>query len=604
MKNPRIRHIIKKQLLEVDYPPQEDGRAFQKRLSNLYWRDLLPIIERICDEISPPGQIHRIERLEIDLGQIPIDRLENEIRRQFEEQFRRQLRSGIRYKGSGVLSSNMPLSSFEGFENKEQGRIPAAKGGQPGEVNLSEMPASSIWELFSYFVDTGLLPWWAEGNDPQLLDRSLEQLILHLPLQLKQQFAIWWQNTSKRNRLVNELSDEAFISFSERFLPRAYQKAVLPALKLASKERLALAKSARQSWSTFRKIFWTEAFYYLLQSPPALVDFVEGLLKQLQGLPSPVEVAEIEALTSFIKDKKSWQERQKEEEIEFPTGEVDPSSLEYKSDQGYSRHSNISKSVADNSPEEKFASQENTPVDNQQFDIGSTQGARDSESNSAQSDKEKSSLDKDFPAGQKAKSKKEEKWVDVDLSGKNEKWPEKRSDSPRSTFNLSKEIYVNNAGLVILWPFLSRFFTERQLVNEKAFVDLIRQQRAVHLLQGIATGTDSAPEYLLPLNKLLCGLPLPEPLEAADPLTEEELEACENFLEKVIASAPILHDMSVMGFRGSFLLREGVLKAQPGQWQLNVKRETYDIVLDRFPWPFNFVKLPWMEQLLYVEWYE
>ncbi|MGB1017237.1 MAG: contractile injection system tape measure protein, partial [Nannocystaceae bacterium] len=73
-------------------------------------------------------------------------------------------------------------------------------------------------------------------------------------------------------------------------------------------------------------------------------------------------------------------------------------------------------------------------------------------------------------------------------------------------------------------------------------------------------------------------------------------------LEAVILRAPILKKMSVAGLRGSFLLRPGVLRVRDGTWLLQVERQGYDVVVDRFPWSFLWVKLPWMHEPLQVEW--
>ena len=69
-----------------------------------------------------------------------------------------------------------------------------------------------------------------------------------------------------------------------------------------------------------------------------------------------------------------------------------------------------------------------------------------------------------------------------------------------------------------------------------------------------------------------------------------------------VQQAPILNEMSIAGFRGSFRLRKGELGARDGNWLLRVERETHDIVLDRFPWSVQVVKLPWMESRMQVEW--
>ncbi|CAK0757053.1 hypothetical protein CCP3SC15_2220003 [Gammaproteobacteria bacterium] len=161
---------------------------------------------------------------------------------------------------------------------------------------------------------------------------------------------------------------------------------------------------------------------------------------------------------------------------------------------------------------------------------------------------------------------------------------------------------MGNAGLVILWPFLVQFFGRLSLLEKNHFIDEVTRQRGVVLLQYLASADDSPPEYLLPLNKLLCGMAQEAVFEAEKLLSEEEISECDTFLEAVIAQAPILNQMSIQGFRGSFLLRAGILEVRDGAWLLRVERETYDLVLDRFPWSFTWVKLPWMETPLQVEW--
>ena len=80
------------------------------------------------------------------------------------------------------------------------------------------------------------------------------------------------------------------------------------------------------------------------------------------------------------------------------------------------------------------------------------------------------------------------------------------------------------------------------------------------------------------------------------------IEECSNLLTAVIAQAPILRNMSIAGFRHTFLQREGVLRTRDGAWLLQVENLTHDIVLGRFPWSWEWVKLPWMDTALRVEW--
>jgi hypothetical protein len=171
------------------------------------------------------------------------------------------------------------------------------------------------------------------------------------------------------------------------------------------------------------------------------------------------------------------------------------------------------------------------------------------------------------------------------------------------SFSETDELPVGNSCLVILWPFLGNFFIRLGLLDEeRRFRDAAARQRAAGLLQMLASGEASPPEYLLPLNKVLCGLGLTEVFDFGPDLLESEAQECVDLLEALIAQAPILRDMTPDGLRGSFLLRPGVLSASDGLWLLRVERQTYDIILERFPWSWEWVKLPWMEAPLRVEW--
>ncbi|HEY8037542.1 MAG TPA: contractile injection system tape measure protein [Methylobacter sp.] len=172
----------------------------------------------------------------------------------------------------------------------------------------------------------------------------------------------------------------------------------------------------------------------------------------------------------------------------------------------------------------------------------------------------------------------------------------------RPAFSDADAVYINNAGLCILWPFLGSFFERLELVQDGRFHNQAAKQRAASLLHYLTTEELNPPEYLLPFNKLLCAMAIDDVFDLAAPLTAAQTEACDELLGAVIGNAPILNNMSINGFRGSFLLRQGSLSASEGSWLLRVERETYDLVLERFPWSWQWFKLPWMEYPIRVEW--
>jgi hypothetical protein len=163
-------------------------------------------------------------------------------------------------------------------------------------------------------------------------------------------------------------------------------------------------------------------------------------------------------------------------------------------------------------------------------------------------------------------------------------------------------IYLNQAGLVLLHPFLRPYFEDVGLLREDHFQDATCQQTAIYLLHYLATRQTDAPEYELVLPKLLCGWPLNEPVMSPE-LPPAALQEAEHLLQTVIDYWQALKSTSADGLREGFLQRQGKLaRTGDNAWKLQVEQQSIDILLSRLPWGISVVKLPWMETLLMVEW--
>jgi hypothetical protein len=161
-------------------------------------------------------------------------------------------------------------------------------------------------------------------------------------------------------------------------------------------------------------------------------------------------------------------------------------------------------------------------------------------------------------------------------------------------------IYIENAGLIILHPFLPQLFTA---LGISAATELLQPQRALCLLHFLTTGQVIAPEYELILPKILCNVPLETPVESDVELTDDERKEADALLEAVIRHWEVLRNTSGDGLRGTFLLRHGKVSLRDdGDWLLQVEAQSFDILLDRLPWGISMIKLPWMEKMLWVEW--
>jgi hypothetical protein len=169
-------------------------------------------------------------------------------------------------------------------------------------------------------------------------------------------------------------------------------------------------------------------------------------------------------------------------------------------------------------------------------------------------------------------------------------------------------IWVADAGQVLLMAYAERLFKQQGLLDQGRFIDSTAQARAVQCLQTLCHGEGPVDEAQTVLSRLLCGVSPTELLPAVDPLPPDSVALLEQLLQAVITHWKAVGHTSVAGLRESFLQREGRLQRdripadEPPRWHLRVQARGFDVLLDRLPWSFQTIRLPWMQGALHVEW--
>lgn len=163
-------------------------------------------------------------------------------------------------------------------------------------------------------------------------------------------------------------------------------------------------------------------------------------------------------------------------------------------------------------------------------------------------------------------------------------------------------LFVNNAGIVILGAFLPTYFSRLELLDGKEFKNQEAIYKAIHLLQYLVTGETENFEYDLSLHKIICGIEVSEPIPYNVELTPKELEISESLIEGAIEQWAVIGDTSVNGFRESFLKREGKLEDDDEYWKLTVEVKGYDMLLDQLPWSISMLMHSWMQKRIQIEW--
>jgi hypothetical protein len=551
------RHQIKTQIIELQLSGQQDALELQKAVTQLYYSKVVPLIEKLCDQLSDPKIIHRIETLDINLGTIDINNFEQEYITKIEAEIKQQLTEIIRpsgfsramnqetgetgtnvlvehreagnasgsvsglhktfkgTKGVGFRSSTQPTKLT--YTHAPQSRQPIPP--RPENVPLS--PKTTDFERLSYFLQTGTLPWWSEILSKQALAESCDRVITTSPNLIKPIFWQAFQQERQLKRLIYQFNDELLLKIANLFVPSLsdfiadYNSDILGILKRNDFIKVIPQNLIRlEQW---RGIFLSLPFDKTVT--PGKRQITE---KSLGYLATRFQLNYFDLVNQMVKTVDSLKREGKSGKSELP--EI------------------IAELVASSSRE--------TLV------------------------KENSVRELDLPI----------------------------SSETIQNFNNTNEIYINNGGLVLLHPFLNHFFQTIGLVQKKSFINSAAAERAVLLIQYLVEAVTELSEPSLSLNKVLCGIDVLEPVETTLDITEQEQLEGETLLTAVIQNWSILKNTSIAGFRQAFLQRKGILRIRDGNWLLQVEPETYDVLLEQLPWNINIIKLPWMNNVLYVQW--
>lgn len=167
---------------------------------------------------------------------------------------------------------------------------------------------------------------------------------------------------------------------------------------------------------------------------------------------------------------------------------------------------------------------------------------------------------------------------------------------------MNQGIALPNAGLVLLNSFFPTLFERLGLIQDGKYIDDYSQSDAVQNLQFLATGNSVAEETFLYLNKILSGLPISSPLKTSITITQENSELIEGLIKAAIGHWQAIGDSSVEGFRGNWLVRDGLLTEYQDHWELRVEKRAYDLLINQAPFSFSIIMFPWMEKPIHVDW--
>jgi hypothetical protein len=167
---------------------------------------------------------------------------------------------------------------------------------------------------------------------------------------------------------------------------------------------------------------------------------------------------------------------------------------------------------------------------------------------------------------------------------------------PESTDN---SVFVDNAGMAIVFPYLSTVFKNLGYSDEAEIQD---PSRAIHFLSFLETGEEFFAPHRTTIYKVICGQTQEFWIDPDIVLSDFEKGEANALLESVIEHWGALKNSSPDGLREAFLRRKGKLSMKDFDFNLKVESLAQDILLTRIPWGFGTIKLPWMTNFLHVDW--
>lgn len=552
--------------IELQVDTAELGRRLHARLGALHREQLLPVLDRVCSEFSGAAQIDRIETLELDLGEIALEQLDRDFAPRLEMALREALGTRL------------------GAQRSERPRHGAAA------------------ELLETFLLTGNLPWWADRGASELLPQALRELLGQAPARLRQIVASVAADDAAIDRLARICADEVFPA-AMAVIDGPLTAADLAVLATpAADPPAAELRIDAHAWRA-RLLRWqlghaepsgTDVHQAIVEAIPvaalaALAERVQGTTWQRTSaaLREAVAVRLAGRSTASMPPLPSGPAAPPAPAHRGPLGlppQADhglPATAEAVREIGYGArrvHLDAEPRAPRAEPAADPASQRDRPGP---ASAAGGHGAMHGKPAGAHAPH--ASLADPALAAQSAKTRVEA--------------------LRRHAMARLDELRVEDAGLVILWPFIERGFERAGLLDaERRFADADARRQAVGLLSWIVFEDDAAPEHRLPLAKLLCGLAPDEPCfvdEAPQPsLQQVGLQ----MMQALVEHAPSLRRPPLAALRAHYLRRAGLLGVRTGTWLLQAERQPQDLLLDRCPWSWAWVRLPWMQAPLQVAW--
>lgn len=553
------KHIINKVFLEINTNSKEKGYYLKDNIDAFLQKEIFSFLENYFDELDSKNPSHsvQLEKLNIDIA--INQNLDSE---DFKEQILQKITKQVE----------------EVFE-KEDSNIEGYKLIKPQEKEI---------ESFFHFLETGTNTWWKTSNNNfKIIDDSTFDEILNDEI-----FSFKWKNTIQkpivRTRFIKQFSDNQIVTILKKgiLLKKNNADNSAKTIKIvAIKKNIETNISKNQLIPNQRFLIWEIVVLSLL-------DTSDSILKQkLSRL--ICNVFEFHKKKSFLEHrelllKEIENQITHQNELEL-LANLDAIVLiiEKKLDKVILKEKETGIETQKEIETEKIQDNQKTTSDSDLILLRNKNETVRSDDKNIESLSNKS-IEKDPNNHEEVIDEKEPSF-------------EKEENIIDATSRNSSDLYVENAGLVLIHPFLKSLFENCKLLGKDNTIN--NPEVGAHLLHYIATGKEQDYENAMAFEKFLCNIPLSQPIERNIFLSEEMKKEAEAMLQAVLSNWDIMKTSSAELLQNEFLQRPAKLTINGDESPtIIIERKTQDILLDKLNWNLSIIKLAWKKRIIYVNW--
>lgn len=178
-----MRHVVKKQVLELKLATDKDMFRIQQKAGDYYYQHILPAIEKVLDGLTDGDHVIQIDKLEVDLGEM-----------EWEESRQEMSAEGLYQKIEKEAKKIIQQILDQQYLNNRYGKI---------SVVLEKPIAQYACEQWLHYMRNGYLHWNVQDVSSEWRLRVLEALATDYAL-ITEIKGLIGTNASVRQRLIND----------------------------------------------------------------------------------------------------------------------------------------------------------------------------------------------------------------------------------------------------------------------------------------------------------------------------------------------------------------------------------------------------------------